>query len=139
MLISEFSAATGLSRDTVRYYMRLGLLQPKTNGKGGSKPYHFFTGDDMQAVDVIRVGQALGWSLKDIAALDTERRAQGIAPARAVAILRGQLAEIEAKAAELNRMGAQLRDKLDWLEQGAHGAQPGFGTCGCRVAAPGNG
>ena len=55
-----------------------------------------------------------------------------------MAILRGQLEEIEAKAAELNWMSAQLRDKLDWIEQGAHGAHPGFGTYGSRVAAPGN-
>jgi len=33
MLISEFARDTGLPRDTVRFYARLGLLQPKTNGK----------------------------------------------------------------------------------------------------------
>ena len=137
MLISEFAAAAGLSRDTVRYYMRLGLLQPKTNGKGGSNPYHFFTGEDMQAVEVIRVGQALGWSLKDIAALESERRENGIDGARAVEILQEQLAQLEAKAAELARMTSTLRKKIDWLASGEHGAQPGFGVCGCEVALPG--
>ncbi|MGK5047295.1 MerR family DNA-binding protein [Janthinobacterium sp. GB4P2] len=90
----------------------------------------------MLTVEVIRAGQVLGWSIKDIAARDTKHREQVNPPARAVAILRGQLEEIEAKAAELNWMRAQLRDKLDWIEQGAHGAQPGFGQYGCRVAAP---
>lgn len=95
----------------------------------------------MQAVEVIRAGQVLGWSLKDIAVLDTRRREQGNPPARAVAILRGQLAEIEAKAAELNWICAQWRDKfdlLDWLDWLAHGAQAGFGAYGYRVAAPGS-
>ncbi|RNF27955.1 hypothetical protein NM04_25715 [Massilia aurea] len=136
MLISEFAAAAGLSRDTVRYYMHLGLLQPKTNGKGGSKPYHFFSSEDMQAVEVIRIGQALGWSLKDIAALDTERRENGIDGARAVEILREQLAQLEAKAADLARMTDYLRKKIDWLASGERGAQPGFGVCGCEVALP---
>ncbi len=34
MLISEFARTSGLSRDTVRFYVRLGLLRPETNGKG---------------------------------------------------------------------------------------------------------
>jgi hypothetical protein len=35
MLISEFARITGLTRDTVRFYARRGLLQPETNDKGG--------------------------------------------------------------------------------------------------------
>ena len=92
----------------------------------------------MLAVEVICAGKVLGWPIKDIAARDTKHREQVNPPTRAVAILRGQLEEIEAKAAELNWMSAQLRDKLDRIEQGAHGAQPGFGTYGSRVAALGN-
>jgi MerR family transcriptional regulator, copper efflux regulator len=36
MLISEFTRATGLSRDTVRFYVRRGLLAPLAGNKGGS-------------------------------------------------------------------------------------------------------
>ena len=38
MLISEFARLTGLTRDTVRFYARLGILRPQTNGKGGRHP-----------------------------------------------------------------------------------------------------
>jgi len=37
MLISEFARVTGLTRDTVRFYARLGLLQPPTNVKGNGE------------------------------------------------------------------------------------------------------
>ena len=37
MLISEFARATGLSTDTVRFYVRRGLLKPLAGSKGGSK------------------------------------------------------------------------------------------------------
>ena len=60
MLISEFARVTGLTRDTVRFYARLGLLQPKTNGKGGRHPYSVFTEKDIQAAEVIRISQSLG-------------------------------------------------------------------------------
>ncbi len=43
MLISEFARATGLSRDTVRFYVRLGLLQTQaTEKRGGRRPYQVF-------------------------------------------------------------------------------------------------
>jgi MerR family copper efflux transcriptional regulator len=100
MLISDFAGATGLSRDTVRFYVRLGLLRPRTSDKGGRHPYHFFTAEDVQTAEVIRVGQSLGLSLKEIAALDTERRESGITGERLIEILSGQLAGLEAKARE---------------------------------------
>lgn len=136
MLISEFAAATGLSRDTVRYYVRMGLLRPGTNGKGGSNPYQIFTGEDMQAAELIRVGQSLGLSLKAIMALDTERRDEGIAAPRAMEILSAQLVQLEAKAADLAMMTRYLRNKIDSLAAGEQGAQPGYGRCGCDVPLP---
>lgn len=136
MLISEFAAATGLSRDTVRYYVRLGLLRPGTNGKGGSNPYQVFTGEDVQAAELIRVGKSLGWSLKTIAALDMERRGPGIDTPRAIDILAGQLAQLEVQAADLALMTRYLRNKIDALAGGAQGVRPGAGRCGCDVALP---
>ena len=62
MLISEFARVTGLTRDTVRFYARLGLLQPQTNGKGGRHLYSVFTDKDIQAAEVIRIAQSLVWS-----------------------------------------------------------------------------
>jgi hypothetical protein len=38
MLISEFVRRTGLARETVRYYVRFGLLQPQATQKGGRHP-----------------------------------------------------------------------------------------------------
>lgn len=136
MLISEFAAATGLSRDTVRYYVRMGLLRPGTNGKGGSNPYQVFSGEDMQAAELIRVGQSLGLSLKAITALDTERRDEGIDAPRALEILRAQLMQLEAKAADLATMTRYLHDKIETLTAGEQGVRPGSGRCGCKVPLP---
>lgn len=136
MLISDFARATGLSRETVRFYVRLGLLRPTTSGKGGRRPYQIFTDEDRQAAEVIRVGQSLGLSLKEIAALDTERRESGIPPERLTDILKGQLAGLEAKAAELDTMIRFVRAKIDWLTAGGHGPHPNLGRCGCETQLP---
>lgn len=126
MLISEFARATGLPRDTVRFYARLGLLQPKTNGKGGRHPYSVFTKKDIQAAEVIRISQSLGMSLKEIAAFTEERRKGRLTSERRVEIMSAQLASLEAKATELEVMISYVRAKIDWLTHGKQGPQPDF-------------
>jgi DNA-binding transcriptional MerR regulator len=129
MLISEFARATGLTRDTVRFYVRRGLLTPATNAKGGRHPYQSFTAADVQAAKIIRSAQSLGMSLKEIAAISEERRAGRMTRQRSIEIVTGQLGRLEAKTAELDAMRAYLRAKIDWLAGGEQGKQPDFEIC----------
>jgi MerR family copper efflux transcriptional regulator len=126
MLISEFARATGLTRDTVRFYARLGLLRPQTNGKGGRHPYSIFTDKDIQAAEIIRISQSLGMSLKEIAAFNEERRKGRLTSERRVEIMSAQLVSLEAKAAELEVMISYVRTKIEYLKGGQQGPEPDF-------------
>jgi MerR family transcriptional regulator, copper efflux regulator len=126
MLISEFARVTGLPRDTVRFYARLGLLQPKTNGKGGRHPYSDFTHRDIQAAQVIRIAQSLGMSLKEIAAFTEERRNGRLTRERRAEIMSVQLVSLEAKATELEVMISYVRAKIHWLQGDEQGPEPDF-------------
>src|ERR1700677_4655591 len=95
MLISEFARVTGLTRDTVRFYARLGLLRPRTNGKGGRHPYSAFTDEDVRAAETIRISQSLGMSLNEIAAFNEERREDHLTCERRVEIMSAQLVHLE--------------------------------------------
>jgi MerR family transcriptional regulator, copper efflux regulator len=128
MLISEFARVTGLTRDTVRFYARLGLLQPQTNGKGGRHPYSVFTRKDIQAAEVVRIAQSLGMSLKEIAAVNEERRDGELTCERSLEITSAQLQRLEAKATELETMISYVRAKIEWLTRGKKGPQPDFGS-----------
>ena len=128
MLISDFARLTGLTRDTVRFYARLGLLRPQTNGKGGRHPYSVFTDKDVRAAEVIRISQSLGMSLKEIAAFNEERREGHLTSERRVEIMSAQLVRLEAKATELEMMKSYVRAKIDWLTRGKQGRQPDFGS-----------
>jgi MerR family transcriptional regulator, copper efflux regulator len=128
MLISDFARLTGLTRDAVRFYSRLGLLRPQTNGKGGRHPYSVFTDKDVRAVDIIRISQSLGMSLKEIAAFNEERREGHLTCERRVEIMSAQLVRLEAKATELEMMKSYVRAKIDWLTRGKQGQQPDFGS-----------
>jgi len=138
MLISEFARATELSVDTVRFYVRKGLLQPETGMKGGTNPYQIFTSEHVEQARMIRMAQGLGFSLREISALAEEYLSGGMTPARSLEVMRTQLARLEEKADQLNAMVGYVRAKIAWLEGGERGPEPGFGEfeeCPAPVAA----
>ena len=126
MLISEFARETGLTVDTVRFYVRKGLLTPEKTGKGSRNLYQDFTDEDIKAAKVIRIAQSLGLSLNDLVAIGEERRAGRHTPEFSIAILSKQLNMLETKAAELKAMTRYLHAKIDWLKDGEKGPSPDF-------------
>lgn len=128
MMISEFARQTGLARETVRFYVRLGLLRPQATQKGGRHPWLMFTRDDLHSADVIRVGQALGLSLREIAELRDARRRGDLPLEERLALMKDQLARLEARSAELNRLKAYVRAKIAWQEADERGEEPTLGV-----------
>jgi len=126
MQIGAFARATGLSPDTIRFYVKKGLLEPGTGGKGGRNPYQLFTEEHVRVARIIRMAQSLGMSLKEISAINDEHRAGRITRERSIAIMADQLARLEEKRAELEVMTGYLRAKLAWLADGEQGPEPDF-------------
>lgn len=146
MLISEFARQTGLSVDTVRFYVRKGLLAPETGGKGGSNPYQMFSSEHVENARVIRLAQSLGFSLKDITLMNDEYRAGALTAERGADILRMQLAKLQEKADQLAEMIAYMEAKIGWIETGGTGPEPRLDAVACERAlhsikpvSPGNG
>lgn len=126
MLISEFAKAAGLSVDTVRFYVRKGLLRPETGRRGGANPYQVFTPEHVEAARIIRMAQGLGFSLREIAALAEEYSNGGMTPARSLEVMRMQRDRLEEKAGQLEAMLGYVRAKIAWLEGGEQGPEPAF-------------
>lgn len=136
MQISEFSQRTGLSRDTVRFYVRLGLLKPKASAKGGSNPYQVFGDEDVQLAEVIRISQALGMSLKEIGALSQARREGRASDEKSIEVLSKQAALMAQRARQFESMADYLHAKVAWLRNGKATAQPSFAAFMADAAAP---
>jgi len=124
MQISEFAKTTGLGLDTIRYYVRRDLLRPSLGTKGGSNPYQIFTSQDVRTAEHIRLGQALGLSLRQIGVLIAEEQAGRIDAERSLAILREHRDRLAAKAEELGRLVAYLDAKIAWVNRGSTGLAP---------------
>jgi DNA-binding transcriptional MerR regulator len=138
MLISEFSRLTGLTRDTVRFYVRLGLFKPLSSVKGGRNPYQLFSAKDIEFAELIRVSQALGMSLKQIADLIQVRREGRTSTARSIRVLSERLALVEQRARQLDSMAEYLRAKIEWLRSGKGAAveMPAFNDFVGEVSLP---
>lgn len=128
MLIGDFAKRTGLSAATIRFYVRKRLLAPESGQLGGSNPYARFTERDVQIAAMVRFGQSLGMSLKDIAKVNDELQADGLSRERSVEIMDAQLAAMDRKASDLAQMSAYLRAKRDWIAGGQTGDEPRFAT-----------
>jgi MerR family transcriptional regulator, copper efflux regulator len=124
MLISEFSRATGLSVDTIRFYIRRGLIQPQLSQKGGRNPYQLFKPEHVQTAKVIRLSQSLGFSLKEMADLADEYSSGNMTPERSRAIMDIQLQRLEQKASAIETLVSFVRRKIAWVESGQTGEEP---------------
>ncbi len=66
MRIGEIARRSGLSRDTIRFYERHGLIA-STPGAGSTNSYREYDGDLLERLAMIREAQAAGMSLADLA------------------------------------------------------------------------
>jgi len=135
MLIAEFRRRTGLTRDAVRLYVKLGLLRPEVDPGNG---YQCFAEADVERADMIRVAQQLGFTLKQMVPLAREHEAGRLDVKRRLAVMRTQLAMVEAQATRIAAMRKHIRAKIAWLEGGEQGDEPVFALCRSDAAeAPG--
>jgi MerR family copper efflux transcriptional regulator len=115
MMISAFARQSGLSADTVRFYVRRGLLHPTVGQKGGSRPYQMFSAADLEQARVIRTWQVLGLSLDEISAVLEKQAHHAMAPSEFVALLTDQRDRLKRKTADLQKLIAFLDAKIEWV------------------------
>jgi DNA-binding transcriptional MerR regulator len=125
MLTAEFCREAGLTRDAVRLYVKLGLLRPQVDP--GNR-YQRFGAEELERAAMIRTARQLGFSLKQLTLLVREYEAGHMDAQRSLAVMRKQLAMIEAQAGRLAAMREYLCAKIAWMEAGEAGTEPAFGA-----------
>ncbi|WP_337869999.1 heavy metal-responsive transcriptional regulator [Meiothermus sp.] len=111
--IGALAQASGVSRDTLRFYERAGLLRPEGRSEGG---YRLYDEEAFQRLRFIKQAQALGLSLEEIRAV-LEVMHEGQPPCADVRqILRQKVALLEERIAELTALRDDLVSRLEWAE-----------------------
>jgi len=109
MKIGELASATGLSRDTLRFYEKRGLLHPRRRDNG----YRDYPFEAVQWLCYLRSAQQLGFTLAEIEAGMPLLAAPGDAADALREALRRKLADIDARIAALGTLRAELARELE--------------------------
>jgi DNA-binding transcriptional MerR regulator len=112
MQVSEVALAVGISADTVRYYTRIGLLEPQKNASNGYKAY---AKKEIQRLKFIRNARQLGFSVKDIEAILAAAK-DGRSPCHLTKrLIEQRLKETEAQFLKTQALRAKMQTALaDW-------------------------
>jgi MerR family copper efflux transcriptional regulator len=112
--IGELAERCGVSRDTIRFYERVGLLRRPSRTASRHRVY------DEQAIAqlrLIRALQGLGLTLEDIRRLQRLRPARGLEGGRRILrILRARAGAIDGKIATLQALRLRLDETIGHCE-----------------------
>lgn len=108
MRIGELATLTGLSRDTLRFYEKEGLLE----GRRRSNGYRDFDAAAVVWLQYVRTAQALGFTLAEIRAHGA-RLCAAPDPAQALsALLSDKLCVVDQRIAELTALRQQIAERI---------------------------
>lgn len=109
MPIREFSFLTGISRETLRFYDKVGLLSPQTRGENS---YRYYSSRQLDLAYLISDLRALGVGLEEIKRYADER-----SPERMLALFREQNAHIEVEIERLRNLQGLMRQRAGMVEE----------------------
>jgi MerR family copper efflux transcriptional regulator len=107
MNIGEIAARTGLPAKTVRYYEEIGLLPAPPRSDGN---YRVYGERELRVLSFISRARALGFSLKEVAALLQLWHDRDRASAEVRSLAERHIVEIDRKLAELRAIRGTLAD-----------------------------
>ena len=114
MLIGELAKRTGVSRDTLRFYGRLGLLAG-ASGRASSNNYRRYDEAMVERVLLVRQAKLLGFTLKEIARLVADWESGKLSDEERVRIFTDKIALVDRRIAELRQVRGYLGAKLRML------------------------
>lgn len=123
MQIKELSEKTGLSRDTIRFYEKTGLIRRPRRSANGYRVY----GDKVVVqLKMISKAKDLGFSLKEIEGLANLLYSHDLTQEKMAEQLQAKLLEIDSKILGLKQLKQDVQEALDGLCEYKDYLQPGL-------------
>lgn len=124
--VNELALKCGVSKDTVRFYAKMGLLQPRRNPDNG---YQYFSEQDLKRVDFIRRAKYLGYTLKEIKWIIEESR-KGSSPCPLVRdLIQKRLISNKARLTQLIELQHHMEEALAKWRMMPDGVPDGDSIC----------
>ena len=123
MKIGELAQRAGIPPSTIRYYEKEGLLPKAQRGANGYRVYH---ANALERLDLIQLGQKLGFSLETI------RR---VAALHGAALKDALLGQLDARLQEIDRLRAILDEQRGAVAGARERVLGALANGECRVQA----
>jgi DNA-binding transcriptional MerR regulator len=124
--VADLARRAEVTPATVRYYARIGLLNPGRNTRNG---YRRFSSEDLRRVVFIRKAQALGLTISDIRSV-IDRIERGVDACHLVVeLVRSRLDEVHRQCTELRMTEVRMADALARWSAAARGGRESGGLC----------
>jgi MerR family copper efflux transcriptional regulator len=107
--IGEIARRTGVTAATIRYYESIGLLNAPARSDSG---YRLYSTQTLEELAFIRKGQALGFSLDELAEILTLSRTGRPPCAHVLKIARRHLTAVEERIRQFRRFRDQLSTEI---------------------------
>lgn len=115
MLIGELSEKTHCSRDTLRFYEKLGLIRGKKE-TSISNNYKHYNQETIERIELIKNAKVLGFTLNEIGQLIDDWESGKFTSEQKKQIIEEKLQQIETKINDLQKVKTYLVGKLSYFE-----------------------
>lgn len=109
MRIGKLAEKSGVSRDALRLYERMGMIQSDRLSNG----YRDYHESNVALVGMIRLGQSMGFRLSEMAPEMQAIARHGMGTEKVAIMLRQKLSEVDARIANLTNSRNELSTLLD--------------------------
>ena len=109
MQISELCRSTGLTKDTIRFYEKIGLLQEVKRQPNGYKDY---SDAHVKQLTLLKHAKELGFTLNEIKELAALLYSRQLTATEMTGYLRDKEQEIDDKIAKLTAFKREIRNTL---------------------------
>jgi len=108
--ISQLAKAAGVPTTTMRYYERIGLVEPEDRSHGN---YRLYSDQSLQKVNFIRAAQATGFTLDDVKALLSDDAGGTPKCGNVQGLIEDRLVDIEERLKDLRHVRKVLKSALE--------------------------
>ena len=114
MTISELAKAADIPTTTLRYYERIGLVEPEDRSYGN---YRLYGDQSLKKLKFIRAAQAIGFTLEDVKSLLADGNGKAPTCGNVQGLIEARLTDVEERLKDLRHVRKVLKSALERCHQ----------------------
>lgn len=116
MLIQEVCKRTGFSRDTIRYYEKIGLIKIHKKQRRQNN-YKEYPEEVIERLGIIQRARHLGFTLNEIGSLIESWLSKSLTKEERIGLFKSRIDLIDQKIDKLNEIRSYLQERINQVKK----------------------